>query len=57
MYAATLGDVPPGNVPAVVGRGTSAKRIEFALRGLDGNLYVLRGRAGRYVGSSFTAVS
>ena len=57
VYAATLADVAPGNVPAVVGQGTSAKRIEFAVRGLDGNLYVLRGRAGRYIGSSFSAVS
>ncbi len=57
VYAATLADVPPGNVPAVVGQGTSTKRIEFAVRGLDGNLYVLRGRAGRYIGSSFSAVN
>jgi hypothetical protein len=57
VYAATLADVAPGNVPAVVGQGSSTKRIEFAVRGLDGNLYVLRARVGRYIGSSFSAVS
>jgi hypothetical protein len=56
-YAATLADVAPDNVPAVIGQGSSTKRIEFAMRGLDGNVYVLRGRVGRYVGSSFSAVS
>jgi hypothetical protein len=57
VYAATLADVATGNVPAVIGQGSSTKRIEFAVRGLDGHLYVLRGRVGRYVGSSFGAVS
>jgi hypothetical protein len=56
VYAATLADVAPGNVPAVVGQGSSAKRIEFAVRGLDGNLYMLRGRVGRFIGGSFSAV-
>lgn len=53
VYASTLADVAPGNVAAMIGQGSSSKRIEFAVRGLDGHLYVLRGR----VGSSFSAVS
>jgi hypothetical protein len=57
VYAATLADVPPGNVPAVIGQGSSTKRIEFGVRGLDGHLYVLRGRVGRYILGSFSAVS
>lgn len=53
LYAPDLADVTEPGVPYLVGQGSSSKRLEFAIVGLDGTLYLLKGRAGNYIGDQF----
>jgi hypothetical protein len=48
LFAPTLAGVTVPNVVYVIGRGSGAKRLEFAVIGFDGKRYVLHGRLGNH---------
>jgi hypothetical protein len=56
IYVPTPAGVTKPGVPAVIGHGSSRTRLELAVRGLDGTLYVFRGKVGSYLRGTFGAV-
>jgi hypothetical protein len=55
-YTRTVAGVKAPGVPYVVGSGSTTKRLELAVIGLDGRRYAYRTKVGRYIGGKFGPV-
>jgi hypothetical protein len=55
-YTRTVAGVKVPGVPYVIGRGSTTKRLEMVVIGMDGKRYAYRTKVGRYVGGKFGLV-